>query len=395
MTNFTVALDDKLTENTIELLESNLIYVDESIVSFKIYPKKIELFFNPDSTTINQADIEKKIIELIKKLKPQKEIQPNIIFSNKKVEVKFNFDAFKELEKRKEVKVLQDGIVALSGLPLYMMDVLDEYISMFAKEQHARKMLLPITVNLKDLLDSHYFDRTPQHANFLSTIEESARSITDFSKVFKNKKLIQRDLLKSPHSMCRSAVCLNLYPTMRDEVFKSQENRAFTSVGRVFRHEYKKVVGLERLYEFTCKEIIYLGNKDYVKTKLKECENWFIKFLSEFELNGIIKSATDPFFMENARALQFYQAAEDSKYEVRVLNPFSETDVSIGSLNYHGNHFSKSYNIKFDDNDYVMSGCVGFGYERTIFTIISQYGTSYKEWPLKLKEFFQIDQFNE
>lgn len=190
--------------------------------------------------------------------------------------------------------------------------------------------------------------------------------------------------------MCRSAVCLNSYPTMRDKVFKDNESVILTAEGRVFRHEYKKVNSLERLYEFSCREIIYLGKTDFVKARLKECEQWFINFLNQYNLHGVIKSATDPFFMENARNLQFYQAAEDSKYEIRALNPFTDTEVSIGSLNYHGNHFSKSYNITFSNGENVSSGCVGFGLERTVFTVIAQYGTDLNLWLKDLKEFFEI-----
>jgi seryl-tRNA synthetase len=323
-------------------------------------------------------------------LRPLKAIPAKVIFSHTENKPQCSEDVFAKLVESGDISVLSDGIMALKGLPLQMMEVLDRKLVDFAKNQKAQKILLPITVNFKNLLDSHYFDRTPQHANFLSTIEEDARSISNFSKHFKKNNEIDKDLIKSPHSMCRSAVCLNSYPTMRDKKFSNEESVILTAEGRVFRHEYKKVNSLERLYEFSCREIIYLGKPEFVKARLKECENWFINFLNEYNINGLIKSATDPFFMENARNLQFYQAAEDSKYEIRALNPFTSTDVSIGSLNFHGNHFSKSYNITFENGEHVSSGCVGFGLERTVFTIIAQFGVDTKKWPANLKNYFEV-----
>lgn len=386
-----INLDPKVEENTIDLLESNLIYLSKSIVSFKVFSDKIEFELNQEFLENN---FEELVLELVKKLRPVKPIPAKVIFSNLEVTPICQHDVFLDLVKSGEVSVLSDGIVALKGLPLQMMEVLDRKLVDFAKGQKAQKILLPITVNFKNLLDSHYFDRTPQHANFLSTIAEDARSIANFSKHFKKNNEIDKDLIRSPHSMCRSAVCLNSYPTMRDKVFNEDESVILTAEGRVFRHEYKKVNSLERLYEFSCREIIYLGRPEFVKARLKECENWFINFLKQYNLHSVIKSATDPFFMENARNLQFFQAVEDSKYEIRALNPFTQTEVSIGSLNFHGNHFSKSYNITFKNGEFVSSGCVGFGLERTVFTVIAQYGSDVNQWPKELQKFFEISSTN-
>lgn len=381
-----ISIDQKLEDNTIDLLESNLIYLSKSILNFKVFSNQIEFELNEQMV---EENFDQLVLDFVKKLRPLKSIPAKVVFSNQVTSPACKEDVFEQLVSRGELCVLSEGIVAMKGLPLQMMEVLDRKLVEFAKGQSAHKMLLPITVNFKNLLDSHYFDRTPQHANFLSTIAEDARSISDFAKHVKKSGEIDKSLIRSPHGMCRSAVCLNCYPTMRDKKFLENESVVITAEGRVFRHEYKKVNSLERLYEFSCREIIYLGRTDFVKSKLKECEQWFVDFLSEFKIHGLIKSATDPFFVENARNLQFYQAAEDSKYEIRALNPFTATDVSIGSLNFHGNHFSKSYNITFQNGEFVSSGCVGFGLERTVFTVIAQFGVDTSRWPSDLKRFFE------
>lgn len=177
-----ITIEPKLEENTIDLLESNLIYLSKSIINFKVYSDKIEFDLNQENTESNFEDL---VLDLVKKLRPLKAIPSKVIYSNQEVKPACQKDVYQELVSNGDVSILSDGIVALKGLPLQMMEVLDRKLVEFAKSQKAEKILLPITVNFKNLLDSHYFDRTPQHANFLSTIAEDARSISNFSKHFK------------------------------------------------------------------------------------------------------------------------------------------------------------------------------------------------------------------
>jgi len=62
--------------------------------------------------------------------------------------------------------------------------------------------------------------------------------------------------------------------------------------------------------------------------------------------------------------------------------------VSVGSLNNHGAHFSKAYNIRLANEQFATTGCVGFGYERLIFLVLSQFGLDERAWPTALREFW-------
>ncbi|MBC7713351.1 MAG: hypothetical protein H7177_08430 [Rhizobacter sp.] len=387
-----IKLTSPLDEHAKESMDNNLPYLSSSILSYQITSDSIILEVKNDT---DLAALEQSVHDLLKKVKPLKSIPVKVLFDQSQANFQEKGDVFSELVSKGDVIILQEGFVALKGLPLHMFMVLDNHLTKFAKTQQAEPILLPVTVHFDDLMPAHYFQRTPQHANFISPLEEEAKNISDFSKLVDGKNVDNsvslKPYLKEPKCICRSAVCLNCYPTLRNRVFKNDESLVYTAEGRVFRHEYKKVTSLERLFEFSCREIIYFGSKDFVKTKLAECETWFKNFLTEFKLNSSIKAASDPFFQENARALQFYQVAEDSKFEIRVLNPFSGNDVSIGSMNFHGFHFSKAFNITFANKDFVFSGCVGFGLERTIFTVLAQYGVDSKKWPENLRKFFEIN----
>jgi hypothetical protein len=380
-------------EFTLEAMDTNLSYISADIIHYKINLQEITLELK-ESCDVNKLEMD--ISDLIKKIKPLKDISSKTLFSQQDLTCNYTADVFQELVNTGEVFVLQDGMVALSGIVLKMFEEYDKHIVEFSNTQNAKKALYPVTTHFDNLLPTHYFQRTPQHALFISPLTEDAKNISDFSKLVTNETPGSNlsSYLKQPQSTCRSAVCLNCYPTLRNKTLGANENLCFTTEGRVFRHEYKKVTSLERLYEFSVRDIIYVGTKEYVKKSIKECERWYIDFLTKFKLNSCIKSASDPFFLDNSRALQFFQVAEDSKYEIRVLNPFTNNQISIGSLNFHGNHFSKAYNIKNSDGEFSATGCVGFGLERTVFTVLAQYGTKYKEWPAELIEFFNMGQFN-
>ena len=385
----TIAFSPPLDEFTLEALENNLSYISSGIINYQLKPQMLILELI-ESCDISKLEID--IFDLIKKIKPLKNISSKTVFDQRDLPFACHSDIFQELVKSEDVVVLQDGIVSFSGLVLKMFEAFDKHLIKFSETQSAKQTMYPITVHFDNLLPAHYFQRTPQHAVFASPLIEDAKNISDFSKIITNEDQTTNisNYLKKPQSICRSAVCLNCYPSIKNKVLKANENLCYTTQGRVFRHEYKKVTSMERLYEFSVRDIIYVGSKEYVKKSLKESEAWFINFLTMFKLNSCIKSASDPFFLDNSRALQFFQVAEDSKYEIRILNPFTENEVSIGSLNFHGNHFSKAFNIKNSDGEYSSSGCVGFGLERTVFTVLAQYGLDLNSWPEDLRAFFNV-----
>jgi len=159
-------------------------------------------------------------------------------------------------------------------------------------------------------------------------------------------------------------------------------------IGRIFRNEGSNVTTLERLHEYSMREIIFMGRSEFVLSGLGACLAWCRDYLEEFELQGTIQAASDPFFADNLAALQCFQRSEQSKSEFRLAIPFSGKSISVASMNNHGEHFSKSYNIRFANGRFIHSGCFGAGYERIIFATLSQYGYEESEWPEKLRGFY-------
>ena len=71
---------------------------------------------------------------------------------------------------------------------------------------------------------------------------------------------------------------------------------------------------------------------------------------------------TKPFTNEIKRKIQ---VLENRKFEM-IVNIDNEL-ISIGSLNFHGTHFSKAFD--FDNNGSIVTGCIGIGLERWVNSI--------------------------
>ena len=269
---------------------------------------------------------------------------------------------------------------------------LEAQVLAFSEQEKAQKVILPITTSIQDLQTSSFFNRTPHFANFVSLLKNDGHSISEASKELNNLKSNPniQNFLNSPHTMCRSAVCLSSYPLYKNAILKAENYTTLTMRGKVFRNESTNVKTLERLHEFTQRDLVFFGDSAYVVSGLQSSLNWYKNYMERFELKGKIQVASDPFFADNLKVLQFYQMAQQSKLEIRLFNPESENYVSVGSINNHGSHYSKSFNIKLNDVDFATTGCVGFGYERLVYIFLCQYGLDTNSWPHEAKEFWSI-----
>ncbi|GAH63441.1 unnamed protein product [marine sediment metagenome] len=71
------------------------------------------------------------------------------------------------------------------------------------------------------------------------------------------------------------------------------------------------------------------------------------------------------------------QLISESKYEIQALLPFSKKTISIASFNHHGKVFYDRFNITPKKPELTFSGCVGWGYERILYAILSQKGVDF------------------
>jgi len=156
--------------------------------------------------------------------------------------------------------------------------------------------------------------------------------------------------------------------------------RAITALGKCFRYESSNLTGLERLWDFTMREIVFVGPADYVLDSRNELLELSAAFLDELGLAYEISTATDPFFVDSYAVQAAYQQGFELKLELLAPLPYSGKKLAVGSINYHQDFFGRSFGIQAV-NEPAHTGCIGFGYERLALAFLAQHGVDEKNWP--------------
>jgi len=106
-----------------------------------------------------------------------------------------------------------------------------------------------------------------------------------------------------------------------------------------------------------------------------------IELLDKWALAYEIKSATDPFFIEDYSAMTAFQLAFELKFEILAPLPYKRKDLAIGSFNYHQDFFGRSFDISDSGGEPIHTGCVAFGIERVALAFLAQRGLDPAKWP--------------
>jgi len=389
MNRLSIDIGFKATQLDYENLKNGLAYISSDIKTIELDPSALLIHLGLLEAA-SPDEIEKEVKKLLLKYQPiAKENETKVIYESVCREVANKKDVFPELIKRGDLIKFKNGYFGMSGKLLKYFRKVDQAILKFAESFEASDIVFPITTEIDTLNKHDFFKQTPQFANFISTINEDQSNISECSKKMSSNNSNIKEHLHNPTSMCRSAICLNSYPCFENKIFADNHSMVWTSVGKVFRNESTNVQTLERLHEFTMRELIFYGTYDFIESALHKTIEWHKELIEKLDLYAIIQSANDPFFADNFSSLRFYQMSQLSKYEVHLPNSISGNNVSCASMNNHATHFSKSYNIKFENGEHMFTGCSAWGLERYIFMILQQHGLDEGKWPKNVTDFLK------
>ncbi|EOX4352606.1 TPA: hypothetical protein ACMDVO_003518 [Vibrio cholerae] len=170
----------------------------------------------------------------------------------------------------------------------------------------------------------------------------------------------------------QSAPCLKVYLHFEGE--EIYDDRLLSTRGMCFRNETKELFTFERMMAFNQRELIVIGDVNFVQEKRDFLINEYVKFLKHLGLEAFVESANDPFFMDTENKGK-YQISGDVKTEIRA--PLSDQKtISVGSFDYHGTFFGQKCSIT-KGSETAQSGCLGIGLERVVWTALQQKGL---EW---------------
>lgn len=273
------------------------------------------------------------------------------------------------------------GLVSLGGPVLTLCERVDAAVLAWAEELGATPHEFPSLIGLDVLRRAGYVRSFPPQLTLAGHLEPSDSVLT---RVARESESIAPTDLARPREALSPAACYHCYPRMTGRAL-GQEPTLLTMRGRCFRHEPDFAAPLERLREFTMREIVVLGTFEQVES----CRTWLLDrakaLMTTLDLDGVIDTASDPFFGELAEGQRTLQRAGALKYELRLTLDGGRT-IAVASFNHHLDHFGRGFDIRLGNGSVAHSGCVAFGLERWALAILTQLGVDTDRWPEALRQ---------
>ncbi|MFD8379997.1 hypothetical protein ACFV2X_15850 [Streptomyces sp. NPDC059679] len=295
---------------------------------------------------------------------------------------------FDRLVREGSVSETGEGQVAIGEPLLSLFAYFDRAIrDILAQDFQACAYRYPTLVKAEALATAGYFASFPQHLMFVTRLH--------------NDIDVYRDFLERYGGGLDSAVlrsCANvdycLPPTMCYHTFQQHSGRTLdgdrlhvvTSRGKSFRFEAGYATTLERLWDFTIREIVFMGARQQVIEARDRFMRKIFGFMEDLGLSGCCEVGNDPFFGGTDASEQIWsQRLLELKYELR-LDVAPGRSIAVGSFNFHDDLFGRRFRIDHGTDGPVRSGCVGFGLERLVYAFLCQFDTDTAEWPATVRE---------
>ena len=253
------------------------------------------------------------------------------------------------LRQRGDVVIVGAGRVALSGLALEVLEAVDDTVVRWAEALGAPEHRYP------SLIDAAVLERAGQGASSRLTTQNDRVSLAP-------------------------AVCYHAYPEWSGRTL-GHNPALLTARGHCYRDEDGNHVPLERLWEFTMREIIVIGTRQQVEDVRQSLVRQVMALVDVLQLDASIETAADPFFTAGDEGRRLMQQAGALKYELRLAIDATGRAIATASFNHHHDFFGTRFGIRLADDTPAHSGCVAFGLERWVLALLAQHGVERERWP--------------
>ena len=363
---------------------TKLPYVSESLQDFELLPEQRNCVrFNLlPGYELDAQVIADRISEVAQKMcQAYRPSAPKVLVSSEGA-VTYRLDPHPFLEAQGDLFKYGSGRYGLGPKSLWLLEFFDRRLNQMARQFSAAPHQYPNMIGADTLDSCKYFQSFPHSLSLVSHLREDLEALKDFAKNARwdgSRLVCAPENLSDVQCLLAPAVCFHCYAWLRDS--RLEEPRVITAVGKCFRYESSNLTALERLWDFTMREIIFLGPKDYVLSQRSKAIDEAVLILDEWGLAYDTRSATDPFFIEEYSAQVAFQSGFDLKYEIQALLPYKSKTFAVGSFNHHQDFFGRSFNIKTASGEPVHTGCAAFGLERLVLAFLAQHGPDQHNWP--------------
>jgi len=375
----TIQLHEPATDMTREEIVKQVAHLSGSLRNPQISPDGSKLSFD---VAADEAENSKQHAERLCALiqRSLRNVQRKIVYSTRAMSRPIIRGTTKPGE---GVYMAGRGQVMLEGVPLQLFRYFDAALAELEKQWTTQDLLTPTLIPADVLAKCDYFRSFPNTVTFACHLEPEASVINRFRARHEHKTTVDHEALAdmtAPEACLSPAVCYHVYHRNQGLTLPS-EGLAYTVRGKCFRYESSNMRELTRLWDFTMRELVFLGTRDYVLEERERCVEIIGQFLDELGLAAEIRTASDPFYIApDASSKTYFQLTAETKYELSAVLP-NEERLAIGSLNYHTDFFGRAFDITVDGAGPAHSSCIGFGLERFVCAFIAQHGNDPENWP--------------
>ena len=271
------------------------------------------------------------------------------------------------LVQRGDLTITGPGQVVLAGLALDVFRAVDRTVVEWATALGAMERRYPSLIDHETLVRAGQVESFPQHLTLASPIvNESHR-----------------------HALA-PAVCYHAYPEWQGRTIGALPV-VLTACGRCYRYEDGNHVPLERLWEFSMREIVVLGTQEQVEHVRQGLVRRVSDLVTTLGLDGVIELATDPFFTSGDEGRRLMQQAGALKYELRLSVSTDGRVIAVASFNNHHEFFGRRFDIALAAGGPAHTGCVAFGLERWVLALLAQHGVDERAWPDDARRWLEVE----
>jgi seryl-tRNA synthetase len=390
MHTISLELAAQVTQDMRETLVKNLYWCDREITDVDLSGEDPAVLTVTCSGDRDMSGIEVQVLaDVAQMLSGPGQVRPRLLYETRKDGPALSADqTFRELAARGWVSPELAGAFVYTGLMADLYYGLDRTFSDLASGLGARQVHLPSLLGSETLLRAGHLRANPHMANYVFHIHEDRSTVARFAEQCASDSR-HVDLSGLPTSAVRPEAILS--PAACQPVYHMLSGREladpFVVSGyvRCFRYESGATRGLQRSREFGIREIVYAGSEADVATFRQNLLDLCRRLLDRFGLQGTLETASDPFFTDASAQYRSFQLQLELKHELRLAVGADDT-VAAASVNLHGDHFGRAWDIRVNAGELAHSCCMGFGIDRWCLAIFSQFGLDAHDWPQSLRE---------
>ncbi len=260
-----------------------------------------------------------------------------------------------------ELKEFGRGRFGLGPKMTALVRALDDLILAEFAEFAASVHQFPSLISGEVLDRCRYLRNFPASLSLVTHLREDLTVLQGFAAAvrwdadhleFPKEALSSFDVLLAP------SVCFHWYAWLQGE--RLVRERVITAIGKCFRYESTSLSGLERLWDFTMREVVFVGDPADIARRRDAALRAGESLLEALDLSYEIVTATDPFFIDSYAVQAAFQRGFELKYEFLCPLAYRGKQLAIGSVNYHQDFFGRSFDITLAGVP-CHTGCIGFG----------------------------------